>query len=142
MTGKTHLLYGIASSLAICTDIISGVLLSVGSILPDIDSRNSLLGKSLPFIPKLIKHRTITHSLLFIIGCYFINYYLMVGCCVHLILDMMTKQGCPLLYPFNKKFRFPLAGFVKTDGKFEKLLFFIGLIYIMYFIVLYLLRYL
>lgn len=123
MTGKTHLSSGIAASLLICPDITTGVLLSIGSLLPDIDSRNSLLGKALPFIPKIITHRTWTHSFVFLLICYFINTYLFYGCCLHIILDMMTKQGCPLLYPFDFKFKLPFASFVKTDGIFENLLF-------------------
>ena len=109
MTGRTHLSCGIATSLFLCGDVVSGILLSVGSLLPDIDHKNSLFGKALPFIPKIIKHRTWTHSLLFLILCYFINVYLCIGCFVHLFLDMMTKQGCPLFYPFDIKIKLPFA---------------------------------
>ena len=114
MTGKTHLSCGITTSLFLCGDVVSGILLSVGSLLPDIDHKNSLFGKALPFIPKMIKHRTWTHSLFV---------YLCIGCCVHLFLDMITKQGCPLFYPIGLKVKLPFASFVKTDGKFEKLIF-------------------
>ena len=130
MTGKTHLSCGIATSLFLCGDVVSGILLSVGSLLPDIDHKNSLFGKALPFIPKMIKHRTWTHSLLFLILCYFINVYLCIGCCVHLLLDMMTKRGCHLFYPVNLKFNLPFAKFVKTDGKLEKILFIISILLI------------
>lgn len=123
MTGKTHLSSGIAASLLICPDITTGVLLSVGSLLPDVDSKNSLLGKALPFISKIVIHRTWTHSLAFLLICYFINIYLFYGCCLHIILDMMTKQGCPLLYPIDFKFKLPFASFIRTDGIFENLLF-------------------
>lgn len=132
MTGKTHLSCGIASSLFLCGDVVSGILLSVGSLLPDIDHKNSLFGKALPFIPKMIKHRTWTHSLLFLILCYFINVYLCIGCFVHLLLDMMTKQGCPLFYPFDIKIKLPFASLIKTDGKFEKLLFCISVLTIVF----------
>lgn len=132
MTGRTHLSWGIATSLALCGDVASGALVTIGSILPDIDSHSSLLGKSLPFIPKIIKHRTWTHGLLFLVLCYFINMYLFYGCCIHIILDMMTKQGCPMLYPFDLKFKFPFAGFVKTGGKFEGFMFVISLFIITY----------
>lgn len=134
MTGKTHLSCGIATSLFLCGDVVSGILLSVGSLLPDIDHKNSLFGKALPFIPKMIKHRTWTHSLLFLILCYFINVYLCIGCCVHLFLDMITKQGCPLFYPIGLKVKLLFASFVKTDGKFEKLLFGISILVIVFLI--------
>ena len=42
MIGKTHLSCGIATSLFLCGDVVSGILLSVGSLLPDIDHKNSL----------------------------------------------------------------------------------------------------
>ena len=130
MTGKTHLSCGIATSLFLCGDVVSGILLSVGSLLPDIDHKNSLFGKALPFISKMIKHRTCTHGLLFLILCYFVNIYLCIGCGIHLFLDMMTKQGCQLFYPFDIKIKLPFASFVKTDGKFEKLLFIISILLI------------
>ena len=121
MTGKTHLSCGIATSLFLCGDVVSGILLSVGSLLPDIDHKNSLFGKALPFIPKMIKHRTYV--------------YLCIGCCVHLLLDMMTKQGCPLFYPFAIKIKLPFASLIKTDGKFEKLLFGISILVIVFLII-------
>lgn len=130
MTGKTHLSCGIVASLFLCGDVVSGILLSVGSLLPDIDHKNSLFGKALPFIPKLIKHRTWTHSISFLVLCYFVNIYLCIGCCIHLLLDMMTKQGCQLFYPINLRFRLPFSKFVKTDGNFEKILFILSLLLI------------
>lgn len=123
MKGYTHLNCGIALSLAVCGDIINGVWLAVGSILPDVDSKNSLLGKSFPFIPKIIKHRTLTHSVIFIAASFMLNKYLAIGCALHIFLDMMTKMGCPLLYPIRYNVRLPLAGFVKTGGKFETFIF-------------------
>lgn len=90
------------------------------SLLPDIDHTKSIIGK--PFYPiakyldKKFGHRTITHSLL----CYFML-ALVIGMieatwfssrivttiylwsyASHLILDMLTVQGVPLLYPFKK----------------------------------------
>lgn len=135
MTGPTHLTCGIAASLFLCGDFVSGLILSVGSILPDIDSRNSLLGKSLPFIPKFIKHRTITHSILFLFGCYFINVYLFYGCCLHILLDMMTKMGCPLLWPIGIDFKLPFAWFTKTGGWVEGIVFSLSLIAVILLII-------
>lgn len=108
------------------------------SLLPDIDHTKSLIGK--PFFPiakyldKKFGHRTITHSLL----CYFvlavfigmiekvwfdtrtITQIFIWAFGSHLILDMVTIQGVPLLYPFmknpcvipgNPKFRFKSLDF-------------------------------
>ena len=136
MTGKTHLSFGIATSLLICGDVVSSIVLSVGSILPDIDSRNSLLGKTLPFIPKLIKHRTLTHSLIFLAICYFITFYLFIGCALHIFLDMLTKSGCQLFYPINLDVRLPFAKYIRTGGKFENILFGLSLLLIGIFAIL------
>lgn len=135
MTGKTHLSCGITTSLFICGDIVSSILVSVGSILPDIDHKNSLLGKALPFMPKLIKHRTWTHGMLFLVLCYFINIYLCIGCGIHLILDMMTKRGCQLFYPVNLKFNLPFAQFVKTNGIVEVIIFILTNIITIYLVI-------
>ena len=90
----------------------------VASLLPDIDHTRSIIGKIfLPFsrfLNRRYGHRTITHSLVTMIGfslflayleatflhssiyskIFFLAYF------SHLILDMMTVQGVPLLYPF------------------------------------------
>lgn len=130
MKGYTHLNCGISLSLAVCGDIINGIWLVAGSILPDVDSKNSLLGKTFPFIPKLIKHRTLTHSIIFIASAFILNKYLAIGCALHVFLDMMTKMGCPLLYPIRYNSRLPLAGFVKTGGKFEAFIFILSTVLI------------
>ncbi|MFD2923246.1 metal-dependent hydrolase [Halobacillus naozhouensis] len=141
-----------------------------GSLLPDIDTPRSTLGKwfwrlllifllgavsayllvpviineyrdelsivSMFILPILImvrSHRKMTHSILFIflIGgyCYFIGYFLavplnyfiglLVGVCSHLLGDVITKKGIPILYPFSKKhFRFIVT--FKTGSLTEK----------------------
>ena len=91
----------------------------VGSILPDIDHTRSLIGKVFYPLSRWISrrwgHRTITHSLLFLIFTIattrFIEEFLNVphlsivstfSIISHLILDMITVQGIPLFYPFFK----------------------------------------
>ncbi len=90
------------------------------SQLPDIDHTKSLIGKFFYPIAKLINrrygHRTITHSLIFLIlstallsafqAAYFsslpITQIFFLSMSSHLIFDMMTIQGVPLFYPFIK----------------------------------------
>ena len=81
----------------------------------------------------IISHRGITHTLIFALGlCILLSYLVMQlsgisqtimlffglglfgGILSHLALDMLTKGGIPLLYPFIKK-DISLAGF-KTGG--------------------------
>ena len=90
------------------------------SLLPDIDHTKSIIGKLFfPFaraINRKYGHRTITHSLIVLIGltavisgfqsAYFPSikaaqvFGLAYGS--HILFDMMTVQGVPLFYPFKK----------------------------------------
>jgi inner membrane protein len=92
----------------------------VASVLPDCDHTRSPVGKLLYPISKFLNrrfgHRTITHSLPALIGLtlmvsfvektYFDSYRVSVVFCLaywsHLLFDMCTLQGVPLLYPFMK----------------------------------------
>lgn len=130
MTGPNHLVGGAVYTGVFCSfwdvNIFSKpwylVACLLFSLLPDIDHKQGILGRSLAFtqIPQYIErnygHRTITHSLI----CYF-GLGLLVLCCEsmlsdekpftlifflayssHLIFDMMTVSGVPLLFPFKK----------------------------------------
>lgn len=156
MLGKTHVSFGLglgAFGITIFSALTNTTLshtdlgvfyaaIALGSLLPDIDEPNSLLGKKTLGISNLIKsifgHRGFTHSLSFIIllgislpifsllsedfwneipliaefsksfGSIIesqnIEYFgigLLLGCIFHLIGDMMTLSGVPLLLPFN-----------------------------------------
>jgi inner membrane protein len=97
-----------------------------GSLLPDIDHPNSFLGRRIwgwliPYherqdIARKI-HRKFTHSLAFIIGIAVVASLtgypvvalgLTVGMVSHLLGDMMTPSGVPLLYPSGEAFRLPI----------------------------------
>lgn len=95
-----------------CFNVLLGCML--GSILPDIDNPKSLIGRKIPFIPKLIEHkigqRTFTHSIWFVIivstlgvivnqtlGC-----AICMGCILHLILNLFGGGGIALFYPVFK----------------------------------------
>lgn len=122
MDGKTHLVAGIAAGAGIVylenklgmefnpsmIFLVGGC--AFGSLLPDIDIDNSMLGR---FIPGwlLWEHRTVTHSLFFLlvsglIGLIFkynlaLSIGLMIGVGTHLILDAITPMGLPyFLFPF------------------------------------------
>ncbi|MDD5935553.1 MAG: metal-dependent hydrolase [Clostridiales bacterium] len=93
------------------TEIVCGGFF--GSLLPDIDHKKSLLG-SIVHLP--VKHRTLTHSLFFLLLVSTITAHytpslaigLFVGILSHLILDMVGRKsaGICLLYPSKKKFSF------------------------------------
>lgn len=103
MMGRTHTAIGILAAIPVIRYLdlpyffITGSI--IGSVAPDWDL---YLG---------IKHRTITHSLLFLaistigIGLFSINMAIMWGIAyaLHLFADSFTKMGVPFLYPFKKK---------------------------------------
>jgi inner membrane protein len=78
------------------------------------------------------KHRTFTHSLIglliFILPFINSNYFIpvIIGYISHLLSDMFTKNGIPLLYPIKtmdkKHYLKTNIGFIKTGGKFENII--------------------
>lgn len=127
MKGSTHLASGVLAA-AVCTTLnvqegselalAAGII--IGSVLPDIDKSSSLIGRHVPIIPILLKHRGISHSLLF--AALFLPFAPAVtaGCIIHLVLDMMNPAGVNLLWPWGKKFRLPIRG--KSGGWMDRLM--------------------
>ncbi|ANU09885.1 hypothetical protein A1A1_04812 [Planococcus antarcticus DSM 14505] len=132
MTGKTHIIGGVAASLAFAqiTNYEPAILLCtgvIGSLIPDICHGGSKIGRALPILSKLINglfgHRTFTHSLLFLIliAVLLHNFMpmedisagLLVGMASHIVLDMATKRGVKLFFPLRWNVRFP---FTATTG--------------------------
>lgn len=140
MQGNTHIVGGITASLAfaqITNDnpfvlVGAGVL---GALLPDICHGGSKIGRTFPLISKMVNklfgHRSFTHSLLFVVLVALLLQTiipypsivagLLIGMSSHIILDMGTKQGVKLFFPFNMSVRFPLT--TRTGGKVEKIVF-------------------
>ena len=110
-------------------------LLLLGTLLPDIDTRFSTLGKIVPLEPVLkaldtnVKrknsrfpyHRKFTHALLFTYGVYIINPFVAFGAASHIFLDMLNPTGCPLAHPLSKK-KHKIGGYFKTGKATEKLM--------------------
>lgn len=92
----------------------------VASVLPDCDHTRSPIGKLLFPLAKWLNrrfgHRTITHSISalvaltllvsFVEKTYFDHFRVSIAFCLaywsHLLFDMCTLQGVPLMYPFRK----------------------------------------
>ncbi|CDL80881.1 metal-dependent hydrolase [Xenorhabdus szentirmaii] len=138
MTAEGHLLFSVASlvlahKLEITPEIaqgdwlhmLPGVLLA--SLLPDIDHPHSTLGRLFRFISipiaKLCGHRGFTHSLLaLIVGITLFQtempsdwpiptdffHSMIIGYISHLIADMLTPAGIPLLWPLRLRFCIPI----------------------------------
>jgi inner membrane protein len=138
MTGKTHIIGGMAAGLAISQFTNYDPVLLVGAgvlggLIPDICHGGSKIGRTFPLVSKLINilfgHRSFTHSLLFLfivatlLHSFVVNEAVIVGILAgmisHYILDMSTKQGIKLFFPFSIRIRFPIT--TRTGGKVEDL---------------------
>ncbi|MFJ7934612.1 metal-dependent hydrolase [Sporosarcina sp. NPDC096371] len=140
MTGNTHIVGGIAASLAYAQFTNHDPILMlgagvIGALLPDICHSGSTVGRKLPLLSKFINgvfgHRTFTHSLLFLVLiAMLLNAFIpneavkagfLVGMVSHYVLDMATKNGIKLLFPLRMTVRFPVT--TKTGGTVEKVVF-------------------
>lgn len=98
--------------------IISFFLFILGSLLPDIDSPNSMLGR---YVHVNIQHHTWTHAIWgFLLLCFFGVYYrpLMwcaLGVFLHLFWDSFSVGGNCWFYPFSKYIDYPGGAHVKKN---------------------------
>lgn len=128
MKGTTHLMAGFAVGTALASQagadipylIASIVCAGFGSLLPDLDSTTSKLGRKL--LPAsvclrfLFGHRTLCHAplLYFVLGFFSYRHFpdqsLLITACLsgvvsHLFLDMLNPAGIPLFWPMSKRTR-------------------------------------
>ncbi|MDI9261053.1 metal-dependent hydrolase [Alicyclobacillus sendaiensis] len=108
--------------------------------LPDVDSPNSTPARILPPLAWAcellrIPHRTLTHTVwaigaLFLLAWSFRHAHIghvamgpvimaaWVGVATHPLVDMLTRAGVPLFWPFGKKYPFRVAWF-EANGPFD-----------------------
>ena len=127
MRYTTHIAFGSTAVLAIAMFTGRPLALFLGSIagslMPDIDSPDSYIGKRIPILPDLIYniwgHRTITHSLYVVlaIGIFtlmlpFLNIKMMYqgffhgfwfGYVFHILADCLNPSGVRLFYPERQR---------------------------------------
>jgi len=111
--------------------IVFVAIILLGSLLPDIDSGTSLIGKRFKLGSFFFKHRGMVHSVVFMTGFSIavflitnnIYYFLAfaVGYLSHLLLDSMTPSGVAFFWPSKIRTR----GGIKTTGLWEFLIFFV-----------------
>lgn len=95
--------------------VVTGLLLAValGSLLPDIDSKKSTLGRHAPFVEEWLGHRGVTHTIwaLLILGfvvwilpdpIQLFGWFLFMGYALHIFCDWLSRGGVDLLYPFGQ----------------------------------------
>lgn len=121
MTGTTHFAVAILAAAALHPfELPTMAGIAVGGILPDIDSRHSTLGRLVPIVPDLIKHRTWTHTLWLAVLLGVLWPPLGLGCILHILMDSITVDGISPLWPCAWKVRLPVA--VRTGGIIDRLL--------------------
>ena len=137
MIAPTHITFAefiyllILTTTGVPLNVANGLAVAIASVLPDVDTEASTIGKILPFISRRIErrygHRTLTHSILFCVLLSILTLpllwlelfhrlvgsnllvCLLCGYVSHPLLDTMTIHGTKLLYPFsNAKCVFPL----------------------------------
>ena len=139
MKGKTHVILGTATLLAMAIKFPDGInimdtnislypgllTVSAGSYGPDIDLQQSHLGHKYKMISKHMKHRGITHTLLvpalclsvmgLLIKIPIINsmiFGFVFGWVIHIFADWFNGKGVPILWPLSsKKYHVPVVHF-------------------------------
>lgn len=123
---KEHILYSeyigwifsIFLNFTVQEKIIYFICVGVGSVLPDVDRADSMVGHNIKYfsnwLNKTVGHRTLTHSLFFITVLYYsaniafgmsiVSTGIMIGCVLHILFDLMTPMGVSLAYPISSKF--------------------------------------
>lgn len=141
MSGATHALAGILIGLAIAQDsqplgaLAMGLAASIGALVPDIDHPNSIIGRRAGIVGGAIrlgvKHRGFLHSgiaaAIVVVGALALQTNLRTfgiaaacGYASHILLDALTIQGVPLLWPSRRRISLlPL----RTGGLIERVLF-------------------
>lgn len=118
---------------------LSAVVVAVGSLLPDVDQRQAMLSRQMPVRPvsevvsRVVHHRGPTHSLLALLLASFLaggaeaTFHLpglaalvAWGYLLHLLADMLTHSGVPLLWPLGGRYGLLPIRFA-TDTVFERL---------------------
>lgn len=142
MISVTHISFGVLlteftlTSLGIEPNTTTLALSGLGSLLPDIDTPKSAIGKIFPpskIIEQKYGHRQITHSWIFIIislviftpFIFFLGLLkysgLIIGIVSHIMLDMANISGVPFFYPSPSRFVFPdnKASRIEVNSKRE-----------------------
>lgn len=152
MEGKTHLAGGIAAGsffLAAIgqtpTEVLFFAGAAAGSLLPDICSPTSTVGRKFPILSRLTNstfgHRTFTHSLVAVILVLALFKYLsiheslevglLIGMVSHLILDALTKDGIQFFWPLKIRVGIPFG--IRTGGFLEPFVLALLVAYVGYF---------
>ena len=113
-SGKVHGTVGLLLGVVLFHDPVHMVIAGAGALLPDSDIRHSPAGKIVPLWWFLPHRHWLTHSLLSVglsVSLWSLDSPSMAlafgaGHLSHVLLDSFTPRGCPLFYPYSKKYFF------------------------------------
>lgn len=158
MLGKTHIVNSVAiAAIPLTINIIDTqytiilFLVAIGSLIPDIDEPNSIIGRKLKFLSYPINiffgHRTITHNLILFTALAIFFYtkeytYLLalnIGILLHILQDSITYQGIKNgLFPIRRLgynfVLFPRAFRFAVGSITEHIIFMFSVIFILFII--------
>ncbi|WP_288841585.1 metal-dependent hydrolase [uncultured Deefgea sp.] len=142
MMARTHIAFAALMMVACSVGILQRMpqvhevaLAGAAGLLPDLDHPQSTFGRIVPYISipiaKVFGHRGFTHSFLMValIIWLLLTYReqqdipvlpLVIGYFSHIIGDLLTPSGVPLLWPVRKKFSLNLF---KADGPMEHVIY-------------------
>ncbi|MGM5487364.1 MAG: metal-dependent hydrolase [Nanobdellota archaeon] len=130
MRYETHAITALILSFLFNFTLLQGVVAILASLLPDIDTAESWLGKRFKPLSWLLRigltHRGPIHSILVMGICAAVIFLyapaftlpFIVGYASHLILDSLNPKGTTLFWPF----RYKLKGFIRNGSIMEYLL--------------------
>ncbi len=141
MMFKTHLSLGVLAGLFFMRQFsleapwVFLIIVGFSSILPDIDTKNSWIGRRFKpvswILSLLFGHRKLFHSVVFALLIFIVLYFLtvsyvaaafLIGYVVHVLVDGLTVQGVKPFFPFSK---FEIKGFLRSGDLTDNLLFFL-----------------
>lgn len=115
---KHEWLHKVTSLWSLKPDVQFGIGLVLGSLLPDIDSPHSILGR---FVYLPVEHRTWTHSIYPVLGLVVLGHffpfalYVAIGYFFHLLVDALSTQGVSFFRPINGYVRYDSGAKVKKN---------------------------
>ncbi len=111
MIAPTHLAFATVTAFSLGASPIQAVWVAIGSLLPDIDTPKSIIGRVFPWswwLESQFGHRGVIHSLilwlpLLAIGFWFPSAgWLIWGSITHILLDTVNIAGVRLFYPSHR----------------------------------------
>ncbi len=146
MLFRTHLAVALLIALIFLyfnVSLLFVITFVIASLLADIDSPTSKIGRKVKVVNYLFAHRGFFHSLfallIFAVLISFIDYLLALaffcGYFLHLLLDSFTRQGIFIFFPFSTK---RSKGNVRVGSLIETVIFLVILFAIVILLFLYL----